>query len=44
MPGLDAGDDALDTVPACGAVVELGDAAELGAAVRGGEACGGAGL
>jgi len=41
---LDAGDNALDPVPACRAVVELGEAAKLGAAVRGGEARGGAGL
>src|SRR3954452_11120060 len=28
-PGLDAGDDALDTVPACGAIVEFLEAAQL---------------
>src|SRR3954452_22128327 len=28
-PGLDAGDDALNTVPACGAIVEFLEAAQL---------------
>src|SRR6202007_174493 len=41
-PGLDAGDDALDAVPTCGAVVEFLEAAQLLTA----RACagGGAGL
>src|ERR1700758_4414654 len=42
-PGLDAGDDALDAVPTCGAVVEFLEAAQLLAA-RACGACGGAGL
>src|ERR1700756_3270897 len=41
-PGLDAGDDALDAVPTCGAVVEFLEAAQLLAARA--CACGGAGL
>ena len=41
-PGLDAGDDALNAVPACSTVIELGEAAELGAAVRDGKAGSGA--
>ena len=35
-PGLDAGDDALDAVPACGAVVEFLEPAALFAVGRGG--------
>ena len=35
-PGLDAGDDALDTIPACGAIVEFLEAALLHATRAGG--------
>src|SRR3954452_22687117 len=42
-PGLDAGDDALDAVPACGAIVEFLEPAQL-LAPRPGGARGRAGL
>src|SRR3954447_14074665 len=35
-PGLNAGDDALDTIPACGAIVEFLEPAQLLAARLGG--------